>query len=234
MPAPRFTNDTLRFLRALRRHNNREWFRGHKSDYEAHVRGPMTVVIDRLRTDLPAFAPDLVASPKVSMYRIYRDTRFSRDKTPYKTHASAIFPHRALPKHAGAGLYFHVAPDHVLVGAGLYAPEPGHLYKLRTHVASNTKRFRAIVESPRFRRSFGEINGQRLKRVPRGFDADHPAAEYLKLRQFLAGTERPPEFATGARFYGSLRRLFEELAPFVTFLNEPLAAASSRAAPRAD
>ena len=230
MPAPRFSNDTLKFLRALRRHNNREWFRDHKNAYETHVRGPMMEIIERLAADLPAFVPDLVASPKISMYRIYRDMRFSHDKTPYKTNAAAIFPHRALPKHAGAGLYFHVAADHVLVGAGLYAPEPRHLYQVRTHVSGDWKRFRTIVESRRFQRSFGEINGQRLKRVPRGFDANHPAAEYLKLRQFLAGTERPAEFATGTRFYSSLRRLFKQLAPFVTFLNEPLAAASSRPA----
>lgn len=228
MPAPRFTNDTLTFLRALRRHNNREWFRGHKTDYERHVRVPMTEVIEQMAADLPTFAPELVASPKASTYRIYRDTRFSQDKTPYKTHASAIFPHRALPKHAGAGLYFHVAPDHVLVGAGLYAPDPQQLYRLRTHIASNTKPFRAIVESPQFRRRFGAIDGQRIKRVPRGFDADHPASEYLKLRQFLAGTDRPARFATGSSFYASLKRLFKQLAPFVKFLNEPLASASSR------
>ncbi len=226
MSAPRFTIETLTFLRSLRRHNEREWFRNHRDAYEAHVRGPMVDVIDRLATDLTQFAPQLIATPKMSMYRIYRDTRFSADKSPYKTHVSAVFPHRALTKHGGAGLYFHVATDHVLVGAGIYAPEAPQLYQLRKHVASNTTRFRAIVESPRFRRSFGHVSGQRLKRVPRGFDADHPAAEYLKLRQFLAGTERPAEFATRPRFYGSLRRLFEQLAPFVMFLNEPLTSGS--------
>lgn len=179
-------------------------------------------VIEQLATDFPTFAPELLATPKVSMYRIYRDTRFSPDKTPFKTHVSAVFPHRRLTKHGGAGLYFHVATDHVLIGAGIYAPEPRQLYQLRQHVAANLKRFRAIVESPAFRRGFGEISGQRLKRIPKGFDADDPAAEYLKLRQFLAGTERPADFATRPRFYSSLRRLFEHLAPFVRFLNESL------------
>ena len=189
----------------------------------------MVAVVDRLATDLARFAPQLVATPKVSIYRIHRDTRFSPDKSPYKTHVSAVFPHRALTKHGGAGLYFHVATDHVLVGAGIYAPEAPQLYTLRKHVASNTTRFRATVESPQFRRTFGPVEGQRLKRVPRGFDADHPAGEYLKLRQFLAGTDRPAEFATRPRFYSSLRRLFEQLTPFVMFLNEPLAAKARRA-----
>ena len=222
MSSPRFTDATLKFLRALKRHNDRAWFRARRDQYDTHLKRPMIEVIDRLTRDLGRFAPELVATPKASMYRVYRDTRFSHDKSPYKTHVAAIFPHRTLTKHGGAGLYFHVDPDHVLVGAGVYAPEPRQLYQLRQHLAANPKRFRAIVESPTFRRSFGTVDGQRLKRVPKGFETDDPAAEYLKLKQFLAGTERPSSFATGPRFYASLTRLFKQLVPFVRFLNEPL------------
>jgi uncharacterized protein (TIGR02453 family) len=182
----------------------------------------MERVIEQLAMDLPTFAPGLIATPKASIYRIHRDTRFSPDKTPFKTHVSAVFPHRRLTKHGGAGLYFHVATDHVMIGAGIYAPEPRQLYQLRQHVSANLNRFRTIVESPAFLRGFGEIGGKRLKRSPKGFAADDPAAEYLKLRQFLASTERPPDFATRPRFYSSLKRLFEQLAPFVRFLNESL------------
>ena len=224
MPAPRFTDATLKFLRAIKRNNDREWFRERKPDYEKHVRGPMVEIIEQLALDLPRFAPELVASPKVSMYRVYRDTRFSSDKSPLKSHVAAVFPHRELTKHGGAGLYFHVDPHHVLVGGGIYSPEPRQLYRLREHVAGNAGRLRAIVESPVFRRSFGEIRGAKLQRVPRGFAKDHPAAEYLKLKQYLAGSEHPVSFATGPRFYSSLIRLFERLAPFIRFLNEPLAA----------
>ena len=222
MSSPRFNNNTLAFLRRLKRHNDRDWFRLHREEFERDVRAPMVEMIERLAVDLSTFAPELVATPKTSMYRIYRDIRFSADKSPFKTHVAAIFPHRALPKHAGAGLYLHVAPDHVLIGAGSYAPEPRQLYRLRKHVATHLNQFRSIVESPRFRRNFGEVNGERLKRVPKGFDADDPAAHYLKLRQFLASTQRPVAFATRPRFYGSLVKLFEQLAPFVRFLNEPL------------
>ena len=98
-----FPAETLRFLRALKRNNRREWFNAHRDDYEAYVRQPMTAIVERLAVDLRAFAPELVASPKVSMYRIYRDTRFSDNKTPYKTHVAAVFPTRGLPKHEGAG-----------------------------------------------------------------------------------------------------------------------------------
>ena len=223
MPAPHFTDDTLRFLRALRRNNDREWFRARKHEYETHVRGPMIEVIERLALDLPAFAPDLVASPKASMYRIYRDTRFSPDKAPIKTHVAAVFPHRELTKHGGAGLYFHLTPDELMIGGGIYTPEPKQLHRLRDHVAANTGRFRAIVESPGFRRSFGAVSGTRLQRVPRGFAPDHPAADYLKLKQFLAGCTLPAKKATTPRFYGSLVRRFEQIAPFIRFLNESLA-----------
>ena len=224
MPAPRFTQQTLAFLGQLARHNDREWFRERRSDYEAHVRDPMVALIEALAADLPSIAPDLVANPKTSMYRIYRDTRFSANKAPFKTHVAAIFPHRALPKHEGAGLYVHVAADQVFVGGGLYRPQPRQLQRLREHIAANTDRLRSIVAAPAFRRSFRALSGERLKRVPPGFGADHPAGDLLRLKQFLAGCERPPAFATGPRFYASLLRLFGHLAPLIEFLNAPLAA----------
>ena len=224
MPAPRFTDATLTFLRALERNNDREWFRERKTEYERQVRQPMVEFIERLALDLPRFAPDLIAAPKVSLYRVYRDTRFSKDKRPLKTHIAAIFPHRELNKHGGAGLYFHVAPDLVFIGGGCYAPDPRQLYRLRQHVADNLRELLAIVEAPAFRRSFGDLGGERLRRVPSGFAKDHPAAEYLKLKQLLAGCERPASFATGPRAYSALLRLFERLAPLIAFINEPLAA----------
>lgn len=223
MPTPRFTSQTLAFLRALARHNDREWFREHRDEFEEHVKGPMIALIERLAVDLPGVAPDLVANPRTSMYRIYRDTRFSANKAPYKTHVAAIFPHRALPKHEGAGLYVHVATDQVFVGGGLYRPQPRQLLRLREHIATNSDHLRALVAAPAFRRNFGELSGERLKRVPRGFAADHPAGDLLRLKQFLAGCEHPATFATGPRFYPSLLRLFGHLAPLIDFLNAPLA-----------
>ncbi len=225
-PAPRFTTATLSFLRSLRRNNEREWFRARKDKYEQHVRGPMIAVVERLAIDLPRFAPELVASVKASMYRPYRDTRFSEDKRPLKTHVSAVFPCRGLSKHQGAGLYFEVNCDHVLMAGGIYAPERQELQRLREHLAENYVQWRTLVESPSFKRSFGHIDGESLTRVPRGFQADHPAAEYLKLKQFLAGREFPAAFCASPRFYPTLLRLFEQLAPIIRFLNEPLLAAA--------
>jgi uncharacterized protein (TIGR02453 family) len=221
-PAPRFPLAALRFLRALKRNNRREWFLAHRDEYEAHVRQPMMAFIDRFAEDFRAFAPELVASPKASMYRIYRDVRFSENKAPYKTHVSAIFPTRGLPKHEGAGLYFHISPDEVWAGGGMYAPQTAQIHAVREHIAANLGRLRAIVNAPAFRRTVGKLEGERLQRVPRGFAKDHEAAEYLKFRQFLAGCEFPPSFATSPELYPALLTVFRRVAPLTRFLNEPL------------
>ena len=218
----RFSPEALAFLRALKRNNDREWFRARKDRYEALVRAPMIALVERLAIDFQEFAPDLVANPKASLYRIYRDTRFSDDKSPLKTHVAAIFPCRGLPKHQGAGLYLEVAPGWVWVGGGMYAPETSQLHAVREHIAADFRRFRAIVEAPAFRRTVGALDGEQLKRAPRGFPPDHDAARYLKFRQFLAGCEFPAAFAASPRFYPGVVRVFRQVAPLTRFLNEPL------------
>jgi uncharacterized protein (TIGR02453 family) len=219
---PRFTPAALTFLRALKRHNDREWFKARKEQYEALLRGPMIEVIDRLAKDFSAFAPDLVANSKTSLYRIYRDTRFSANKAPLKTHVAAVFPCRGLGKHQGAGLYLEVAPTWVWVGGGMYAPDSSQLQAVREHIAGNLRQLRAIVESSAFRRHVGTLGGERLQRVPRAFPSDHAAAEYLKHRQFLAGREFPASFASSSMFYGGVLGVFRHVAPLINFLNEPL------------
>lgn len=220
--APRFSDATLRFLRSLKRNNRREWFNAHRDEYELHVRQPLTAIIERLAIDFRSFAPELVASPKLSMYRIYRDVRFSPNKAPYKTHVAASFPTRGLPRHEGAGLYFHISPDEVWIGGGMYAPPPPKLQAVREHIASNVRQLRAIVESPGFRRRIGGLQGEKLTRVPRGFPKEHEAADYLKYRSFIAGAEYPAAIARSPKFYATLLSVFREVLPLSRFLNTPL------------
>src|SRR4051812_1740944 len=198
--APRFTPKALSFLRSLKRNNDREWFRERKDQYDEHLKGPMVAVIDQLAKDFRSFAPELIATPK-GIYRIYRDTRFSDDKTPLKTNIAAGFPWRGLSRHEGAGLYLEVTTGWVWVGGGMYAPQTAQLAAVREHVALNYERLRSIVDSPGFRGAVGRLEGEKLQRVPRGFDKNHPAAEYLRHRQFLAGREFPAAFAHDAKFY---------------------------------
>lgn len=221
-----FTPETLKFLRQLKRNNDREWFKARKDRYEAHVRGPMVALIERLAGDFKRFAPEIVASPKTSLYRIYRDTRFSEDKTPLKIQVSASFRWRGLPKGEGAGLYLEVHPQWVWMGGGFWAPPMPQLVRIREHIATTYPDIDRITRARSFTRVFGRLEGEKMTRVPRGFANDDPAAEYLKFRQFLGGREFPPEFATTQEFYPALIETYKALMPLIRFLNEPLSAES--------
>ncbi len=216
-----FTKKTLSFLRALKKNNDREWFRAHREEYERHVRGPMTSVVERLAIDFREFAPELVADPAVSLFRPWRDTRFSEDKTPLKTNIAAGFPNRVLGRSNGASLYFEVATGWVWIGGGLYAPDSTQLHAVREHIAAHQRRFEAIIGAPGIRK-LGGVKGDTLSRVPRGFARDHPAADHLMRKQFLGSREEPAAFAARPDFYRQLVHTFAALAPLVRFLNEPL------------
>ena len=225
-----FTSKSVSFLRSLKRHNDREWFRARKDQYETHVRLPMIAVIERLAGEFRTFAPELIASPKQSLFRIYRDTRFSGDKKPLKTHAGAVFRTRQLPRPQGAGLYFEIAGGWVWIGGGMWRPEPPELVRLREHIAGTWPEIRDITGARSFRTRFAELSGDTMTRVPRGYRADHPAAGYLKYRQFYGGAEFPASLAHSREFYPTLIATFKALMPLVRFLNTALiAGASSRA-----
>ena len=217
-----FTRKTLAFLRALTRNNDREWFRARKAEYEQHVRSPMVALLERLARDLPAFAPDLVSDPRVSLFRIYRDTRFSSDKRPLKTNVAAHFPSRKFPKGEGAGLYVEVAPQWVWIGGGIYMPSSTELNAIRATIADDHRRFRRVVTAQTFRRAVGGLSGEQLTRVPRGYLKDHPAADYLRHKQFIGGREYPADFALSPRFYPQLLTVFRGIAPMVGFLNNAI------------
>ncbi len=219
-----FTRKTLSFLRGLVRNNDRDWFKARKPQYEEHVRQPMVALLERLAGDLRTFAPELVADPKVSLYRIYRDTRFSADKRPLKTHVAAHFPSRAFGRSGGAGLYLEIAPRWVWIGGGLYMPSGPELQAIREHIAATHPRLHRLATARAFTAQAGELGGERLTRLPRGFAKDHPAAHYLQFKQFLAGREYEAELAIGPRFYGELLDVFRAVAPLVRFLNAPLEA----------
>jgi uncharacterized protein (TIGR02453 family) len=222
-----FTAKTISFLRALKRNNDRDWFRARKADYERHVRGPMIEVLAQLAVDLRPFAPEVIADPKVSLYRIYRDTRFSHDKSPLKTAIGAHFPTRGFGRNQGAGLYFEVAPDRVWIGGGIYMPSTSDLQAIREDLAATHPRLHRIVSAPAFTRAVGELDGERLTRVPRGYAKDHPAAHYLQFKQFLAGGGYEASFAASPRFYPELLKVFRALMPMVRFLNRPLLAGAA-------
>ena len=216
-----FSPKALSFLRALARNNRREWFHAHREQYELHLRTPITAVIERLGEEFRHFAPEQMADPKRSLYRIWRDTRFSPDKRPLKTNVAAVFPHRDGDRHTSAGFYLEIAPKWVFAGGGLYRPERPALVRIRERIASDPRAFRRVSESPGMKK-MGGLKGEQLARVPRGYPADHPAAEYLRFKQFVAFREWPPELATSPRFWPELLSTLRAVAPLVAYLNTTL------------
>lgn len=218
-----FPAEGLKFLRDLKKNNNREWFQPRVETYKEKVRTPMLELVEALHRAMLKFAPDYVGEPPRCLYRIYRDIRFSKDKTPYKTRVDALFWRNSLKKDEGAAYYISVSPGNVFLGAGLYMPSSASLLAVRQHVAENAKEFRATFESKKVRSLMGELKGTRLTRVPKGFSAVDPAAELLKHRQFvLSGTLDEPGLATSPRVFRELLSRIEAVTPFVEFLDHPL------------
>ncbi len=219
-PFQGFPREGIRFLRNLKRHNEREWFTAHKDEYEEHVKLPMQSFIVALRPILQGFAPEFDVHPKRSLFRIYRDTRFSKDKTPYKTHVAAHFVLRGTEKGlVGAGYYIHIEPGECFIGAGIYMPDGQQLKHIRAAVASRGQEFLSILRDRTFVRRYGTVQGDRLTRMPKGYDEDDPMAEWLRLKQFFVGASLPEKSCYGPSFVRTTASYFEAAAPFLRFLN---------------
>lgn len=225
-----FTPASLRFLRDLARHNAKPWFEAHREDYETAIREPMRSLIEEMDVRFARFAPEMTGDPKRSMFRIYRDIRFSRDKSPYKTHAACWFRHRAADHRVGgdaeagsAGLYFHLEPGRSFVGAGIWMPPRPVLDRIRDAIAAAPARFARIVENPATRRRFGGLDEEAmLKRMPRGFSDDHPAAQWLRYQSFTIGRQLSDRHVLAPRFAERLEADCCLMMPFVRWLNGAL------------
>jgi uncharacterized protein (TIGR02453 family) len=217
-----FPPETLRFLRQLKRNNNREWFLAHKGVYESKVKAPMTELVRALGREMQQSDPELIVDPKRAIYRIYRDIRFSADKKPYKTHMAAIFVPRGIPKKTGACFYFHIEPAEIMIAGGVYMPDPATLRALRRHISENWEKLLAITNQQSFRKILGNLQGERLVRPPSGYAADHPAIDVLRQKQFYVSVSDPVELAEEPRLFPRLLELFSAMLPLVQFLNAPL------------
>ena len=223
-PFPGFPREMLQFFRGLSRNNNRDWFQPRKPVFEEQVKQPMLALAAALNADLRKFAPEYVTDPDKAVYRIYRDTRFSKDKTPYKDHLAASFYRHAGARETGGGYYVAVSHKETAIGGGIYAPEPPALLAIRNHLAENYRELQRILKNKTLRELMGELHGDQLSRVPKGFASDHPAAGFLRYKRFILYVELPPELATTPQFYGEVVKRFRAMQPFLQFLTAPLAA----------
>jgi len=217
-----FPEQGFKFLRALKRNNRRDWFQPRKQAFEEFGRNPMVQLVDALNRRLASLAPAYINPPEKAIYRFYRDTRFSNDKTPYKTHIAAIFPRRGMQNPLGAGLYFSVSPWELEVAGGVYMPGPEQLNLIRHHLAARHEEFRRIASDKNLLRKVGPVVGDQLSRPPKGFAKNHPAADLLRYKQMYAYVCLDPELALTPRLLPELVERFRAMLPLVEFLNRPL------------
>lgn len=215
-----FTPATVAFLTELRENNNRDWFARNKERYERDVLDLALDFVESMEPPLLEIAPHFTAIPKRqggSLMRIYRDTRFSRDKSPYKTNIGIQFRHeRAKDVHA-PGYYVHIDPDQMFLGVGMWRPEPAALKAIRTRISEDPEEWERAKGDGSFRRHF-ELSGDALSRPPRGFDKDHPMIEDLKRKDFIAVKDMTVDESAQPRFQQKVEAAFKAATPFMSFL----------------
>lgn len=222
---PCFRPEALTFLRNLARHNDRAWFQPRKQQFETELKEPMLAIVRKVTDAMLDFAPQFVRPAEKCLFRIYRDTRFSNDKRPYKTHIAAWWSHQGLEKTSGAGYYFHVSAKEVIIAAGAYMPEKDQLAQIRHWLLDHHQEFRKLLQKPTVRKTFNEFEGNALTRPPKGFPAEHPGMDLIRCRQWGLAATLPPATALDKDFAATLIKYFRIAAPIVDALNTPIAAA---------
>ncbi len=215
-----FTPDLFRFLEELRQHNQRDWFERNKERYESAVRGPFLSFIGDLGVPLKKINPHIIADPRPvggSMMRIYRDIRFSRDKSPYKSFVAAHFQDARGKKGATPAYYLRLEPGRSMVGAGIWRPEPGALKNIRDAIVADGKRWQRVTRAADFRSMCG-MAGESLKRPPAGYDPTHPLIEDIKRKDFATSSPLDERQVCGPGLMKSVLEAFRTTAPFIDFL----------------
>jgi len=225
---PLFSTQSLKFLRDLKKHNDREWFQPRKAQYDEHVKEPTLALIEVINRELANGAPAFVTEPKKALFRIYRDTRFAQDKTPYKTHTSALFWQKQADRKGGGVFYFSLSAAEVVVAGGSYMPTPQELLLLRQHIAEHHARLTKILKVKPVRDYFDHLEGTQLQRAPKGFDPEHKAIDLLKRKQWGLRAALDPQLAISDEFVPEVLKRIRLLIPFVAFLNEPLVKRAAR------
>ena len=214
--------ETMTFLKSLGKNNNRDWLQAHKPDFEA-AKADFESCVSDLIGRISKFDPTVGGLLAEScIFRIYRDIRFSKDKKPYKSNFGAYISPGGR-KSLSPGYYLHIEPGHSFLAVGKHNPDSGELLRIRRAIVADTSGYIKIVNAKAFNKCFGEIHGERLKSVPRGFPADHKAAEHLKLKSLMAFIEIPDDkFATGKAFPTFIASSCKQAKPLVDFLRKAL------------
>ncbi len=222
MPKTHFRPALFRFLRELKANNDRDWFKANQERYEDAVREPALAFISDFGPKLEAISPQFLAVPKKvggSLFRIHRDVRFARDKSPYKTHTGIQFRHKQGRDAHAPGFYLHLEPGRCFAGAGIWRPDGEATKKIRSYIAANPATWKRAVHGSRFRDTF-ELSGDSLKRPPRGFDPEHPLVADLKRKDFIGVAKISQKDITSAGFLNQYAALCRRGAPLIRALCE--------------
>lgn len=215
-----FTSELFTFLRALKRHNNRKWFQANKDRYEQYVREPFLKFIEDFRPRLHAISPHFLADPRPSggsLLRIYRDMRFRPDQAPYQIMAAARFPHLAWKQRHAPGFYLHLQPEKSFLGMGLWHPDPDTRAQVRDAIVSNSNLWKRATTSKSFAKN-SRLGGDSMKRLPPGYDPDHPFAVDLMRKDFTCWTEFSDKQVCSVSFLNDVIGACRVAAPFMEFL----------------
>jgi uncharacterized protein (TIGR02453 family) len=224
-----FGTESLAFFRGLSRNNRKPWFESHRDDYERNVKQPLADLVQEMDLRFAKIAPEMVGDPRRSVFRIHRDIRFSKDKSPYKTNAGCWFFHRAASSKVGqeahgggAGFYFHLEPGKSLLAGGCWMPPRPALNRFRAAIAGDRRAFERVVLAKPIERLGGLDRDHVLKRAPRGYCDDDPAAEWLKLESFTVSRGLTDAQVTSGRLTTLLADEYAGMLPFVRWLNHQL------------
>lgn len=216
------SKETIKFLKMLEKNNERQWFNEHK-DMFVRANDNIIAITGDLIDRISKFDSSVAGiDPKSCVFRIYRDVRFSTDKSPYKTNLGAFITPGG-KKNMLPGYYFHIQSGMFFAAAGKHMPDGAELQRIRSYIAANGDEFNRIVSGKAFSKRFGELDGERLSRPPKGFDANHPAIEFLKLKSFTVSENFTEKDAVAPDYPKKLASSFETAAPLVEFLRKAVA-----------
>jgi len=216
-----FPRALFRFLQALSENNNRDWFNEHKDSYRADVVDPVLDFIEAMRPRLRKISPHYLVDSRPhggSMFRIYRDTRFAKDKRPYKENVGCQFRHEAGKDAHAPGFYVHIANDGIFFGGGVWLPPYEVLGKIRDAIVDKPEEWKKITRNRTFIKHFGGVHGDGLKRPPRGYDPGNPYIEDLKRKTFFAMQRCDEDLAASPEFINEVTRAFRAASPLMAFL----------------
>ncbi|NJN98668.1 MAG: DUF2461 domain-containing protein [Anaerolineales bacterium] len=218
------TPELFTFFRELKDNNNREWFEANKGRYEKHVRGPLLEFVSDFGLRLAEISPHYLADARKSggsLFRINRDVRFSKDKSPYKTAAGVHFRHEVGKDAHAPGFYLHLEPDGVFAGVGIWQPDPPTLAKIREAIVAQPERWQQVSRDETFLATFA-IGGESLKNPPKGYDPEHPFVEDLKRKDFIASVTFSEADACAPDFMDRYTGICRQAAPYIGFLTTAL------------